>query len=165
MVRIPLVNAADEIIGYTTRVEMQASDLHRISGVWIVSPEGKILMAKRASVKRHSPNKWALAAAGTVEEGETYESNAQKELEEELGIRNIALRPGPKILSQSTEPRWCQFFIGTIPEQTKLTLEPSEVAEARWFTADELQKFFEQAPEEFTKNAHHWLPLLLQEQP
>ncbi len=165
MIRVPLVNTADEIVGYKTRDELLSSDLHRITAIWITSPTGKILMAKRSALKRKEPNKWALAASGTVEEHETYDSNSKKELEEELGISGVTLALGPKMLFTGLTPRWCQFYICTIPDSTPLHLQEEEVAETKWFSRDELQEFYRESPSEFTVNAAVWLPKLLSEYP
>ncbi|MFA6422790.1 MAG: NUDIX domain-containing protein, partial [Candidatus Buchananbacteria bacterium] len=86
MAKIIIVNENDEAIGHKERNELDFSDIYRVSGLWITNLKGEILLAQRAFTKNHDPGKWGPAAAGTVEEGEDYETNILKEAEEELGL-------------------------------------------------------------------------------
>ncbi len=84
--QIPIVNEQDEIIGYKDRKDRNLVDITRVSALWITNEDGEILLAQRGLNKTHSPGLWGPAVAGTVEEGETYESNIIKEAEEEIGL-------------------------------------------------------------------------------
>ena len=87
--KIPVVNQQDEIIGYKEKSLITTDDIYRVSALWITDTTGRILLAKRAFTKSRHPGLWGPAVAGTVEEGETYESNIIKEAEEEIGLKNI----------------------------------------------------------------------------
>ncbi len=163
MAKVILVDENDTIIGYEERAEITREKRHRITAAWILNEQGEILMAQRSLQKSTSPGKWGPAAAGTVEERESYEENIRKELTEELGITVNTLRLGPKTNLTGHNPRMCQWFIGTIPKNTQLTLEPTEVAQAKWFTRSELQKMFANEPTAFTTHSAIYLPLLLEE--
>ena len=91
--KIPIVDENDNIIGYKDREHKRSEDIFRITHVWIFNKKNQFLIAKRHHSKKVSPNKWSPAVAGTVEEGESYESNARKEAEEELGLKNLNLKP------------------------------------------------------------------------
>lgn len=80
--RIPIVNEQDEIIGYKDRKDRNTVDITRITGLWLWNEKGEVLLAQRALSKDINPGLWGPAVAGTVEEGETYESNIIKEAEE-----------------------------------------------------------------------------------
>ena len=80
-----IVNRNDEIIGAKSNAEIVSSDIYRVSQVWVVA-DGKVLIQQRKFDKRNDPGKWGPSVAGRVEEGETYLTNAQKELGEEVGI-------------------------------------------------------------------------------
>ena len=87
--RITIVNDQDEIIGYKKRGTLVQADIYRVAALWVTNSKGEILLAQRQLGKRHDPGKWGPAVAGTVDEGETYESNIIKETEEEIGLKDI----------------------------------------------------------------------------
>lgn len=84
--KIIVVDGRDEIIGYKVFKSMRKDDIYRASALWIANSQGEVLIAKRHRLKLHNPLKWGPAVSGTLEEGETYESNILKEAEEELGL-------------------------------------------------------------------------------
>ena len=114
MQKIIIVDDTDKIIGFKLRNEIDyLVDNYRWSGVWIANSNNQVLMAQRKLTRDKDPGMWGPAVAGTLEEGETYESNAYKEVEEEIGLKNIILELGPK--ERLTTPRksfgqW--FFVG-----------------------------------------------------
>ena len=55
------------------------------SGVFLVY-DNSFYLFKRSSYKKFGANKWALCAGG-VEEGESFEASAKRELYEETGIQ------------------------------------------------------------------------------
>ncbi len=57
----------------------------KVAGVMLVYSE-KILLFKRSPHKKFGANKWALCAGG-VEEGESFEASAKRELYEETGMQ------------------------------------------------------------------------------
>ena len=54
-------------------------------------PDLRVLIVERQTAfdKKYDPGKWGPSAAGTVEEGETYQSNIIKELQEEIGLETF----------------------------------------------------------------------------
>ncbi len=86
MYEVEIVNEKDEIIGKMLKVEAHKNGtLHRISVVYVENEQGQIVIQQRTDgYLDHS-------AAGHVEIGETYEEAAKRELEEELGIKDVAL--------------------------------------------------------------------------
>jgi 8-oxo-dGTP diphosphatase len=57
----------------------------RVAVVFLVDPEGRLLMQHRDQHARVSPNQWALPG-GKIEEGETPEEAARREVLEETGL-------------------------------------------------------------------------------
>ncbi len=150
--RIPIVNERDEIIGYKDRRDRNLVDITRVAALWITDREGNILLAQRSLTKDINPGLWGPAVAGTVEEGETYESNIIKEAEEEIGLKNIIPIIGPKLLRESTHKYFGQWFMLVIDRNTKITKQDSEVEELRWFSAGELNDLLKNKPEIFLKD-------------
>jgi isopentenyl-diphosphate delta-isomerase len=150
--KIPIVNEQDEIIGYKDREDRNPNDICRITGLWLTDPDGKILLAQRSFSKKLSPGLWGPAVAGTVEEGETYESNIIKEAEEEIGL--IGLKPviGPKIRRSTNHECFAQWFTVVVDHNYPFKKQDEEVEDVRWFTKDEILKLLEEKPEMFLIN-------------
>lgn len=164
MARIPIVDESDIETGFKNRSEIQLSDIYRVSALWITNSKGEVLMARRALTKTHDPGRWGPAVAGTVEEGETYETNIVKETLEELGVQVSIddLERGPKALSQGTHKHWGQWFLyKTDWPIEKFTIPADEVAEIKWFTPAELLREFDKDPKQFVKSCKQFLPLFV----
>lgn len=157
MARIPIVNEHDEIIGYKERDAVAQGDIYRVSALWITDEHGRILLAKRSHQKKNDPGKWGPAVAGTVEEGETYESNILKEAEEELGLKDVRPRFLEKFPVSKERHFFRSWYTLTIPSTTPLTLQEEEVAEIKWWGREELRQMIAEHPEEFVMSAPQWL--------
>ncbi|MBP7006869.1 MAG: NUDIX domain-containing protein [Candidatus Pacebacteria bacterium] len=150
--KIPVVNEQDEIIGHKDRSEKTLEDIIRITAIWITDRDGNILLAQRSFSKKDNPGKWGPAVAGTVEEGESYEENAYKELREELGLENFILNPLKKILyTSSTGRKYCYFFGLEIPQETKIEIQKDEVEQVKWLSKRELKEHLKNKPEDFVQ--------------
>src|SRR3989344_2570418 len=105
-----IVDEHDNPIGLKDREDITSEDIYRVSLLWITNSKGEILLARRAYTKSHDPGKWGPAVAGTVEEGETYESNIIKEAEEELGLTNLKLVSGARLRKRTNYNYFVQQF-------------------------------------------------------
>ena len=150
--KIPIVDENDNIIKNIDTKDRKPHDICRVTGLWITDPSGDILLAQRAFSKKHSPGSWGPAVAGTVEEGETYESNIIKEAEEELGLKNIKPIFGKKFLRHTSHRYFVQWFSLTIPKNTPIKIQENEVAQAKWFTRKEINDLMEKNSEIFLSN-------------
>lgn len=155
MTKIPVVNENDEIIGYTNREDRNPEDITRITSIWVTDENGKMLLQQRKFTKKINPGKWAPAVSGTLEEGETYESNAYKEMEEEIGVKGVPLTFVKKIYGiGGGGKRFLQIYEAIISKDQKLTAQEDEVEELKWFTKDELIKALEERPDDFVGSMH-----------
>lgn len=154
MSKIYIVNKKDEIIGVKDRDDFSANNIHRISALWITNSNNEILIAQRAFGKRLAPGKWSAAAAGTVEEGETYKSNIVKEAEEEIGLKNFKFSKGPKILVEEGSPRFCQFYSTKVDNAIdEFIIQKEEVLQIKWMPANELRKDLRKNPQLYAPSA------------
>jgi len=62
-------------------------DWHRAAHVWIVTPDGRLLLQRRSRRKENYPALWDVSAAGHLSAGETAVDAAIREVAEELGLR------------------------------------------------------------------------------
>lgn len=148
--KIPVVDENDNLIRFKEREDRNPDDIIRITSIWITDIDGNILLQQRKLTKKVNPGKWGPGASGTVEEGETYESNAYKELEEETGIKNVSLTQSKKFFGKTnTGQRFAQLFLCEISRNQKLIPEETEVEELKWFSKEELLNFYKEKPENF----------------
>lgn len=153
--KIPIVDENDNIIEYRERNDRDENVIYRVSSLWITNSREEILLARRGWNEVHDPGKWGPAVAGTVEEGETYESNIIKEAEEELGLKNIKPILGQKLRKKT---KWNyfsqQFSIILDRDVSEFKIAEDEIAEIKWFTPGELKKELKEHPDDFLKGIH-----------
>lgn len=137
-----IVDDQDNLIGAKPRNEIDfENDYYRISGIWLTNSKGQILIAQRLLTKDKDPGKWGPAAAGTLEVGETYESNAYKEAEEEIGLTGVEFTLGPKMKFITPRHSFCQWYTAVCDKsESEFTPQPTEVEQVKWIDEDE---FFE----------------------
>jgi isopentenyldiphosphate isomerase len=150
--RIPIVNEQDEIIGYKERSDLNSQDINRVSALWLSDNEGNTLLAQRSLKMKNSPGKWGPAVAGTVEKGETYESNIIKEAKEEIGLNNLKPILGPKIRRSTSHEYFVQWFTAIVENKYPFKKQYDEVEEIRWFSKQEILKLLNEKPEMFYDN-------------
>lgn len=155
--RIQYVDENDNPTGAGTREEAWANDyIMRHSHIFLRDENNKILLAKRSPEKKSSPNCWSSSAAGHVDEGESYDDAANRELFEELGIRTQLTSLG-KFRSQhpttnGTVDAFITVYAGTVPSNTTITVDPTEVSETKWHSEDEIRIMIADTPDIFTTN-------------
>jgi len=150
--RIPVVNEQDEIIGYKEKKDLTPEDINRDTGLWILDENNNMLLAQRSSNKKVHPNLWTVAVAGTVEEGETYESNIIKEAEEEIGLTGIKPTFMCTLFKKVKFKRMSGMFKVSVNHDYVFKVEPMEISEIRWFSKSELEKLIQTNKEMFTPN-------------
>lgn len=85
--RIQIVDEDDQPIGASTRQEAWANgSYYRLVQIVLRDEDGDFLLQKRSMEKPLYPGRWTNAASGHVDEGETYETSAPRELAEEIGV-------------------------------------------------------------------------------
>ncbi|MDX1527803.1 MAG: NUDIX hydrolase YfcD [Gammaproteobacteria bacterium] len=89
-----IVDDRNRVIGAAPREEMRRMRLpHRATFILVFDARDQLLVQKRTLTKDLYPGYFDLAAGGVVVEGESYDQSAQREAEEELGIRGTPLEP------------------------------------------------------------------------
>jgi len=151
--KIVLVNEHDEVIGSCLRSEKPHDAISRVSGLWIENSQGEVLLAQRAFTKKRSPGKWNIAVAGTVELGETYDTNILKESQEEIGytlsLDNVIATK--VFFNESSHKTFVKlFFIRDDIDIQNLVLEPGGVADVQWITRDEARRLVQENPEKYS---------------
>lgn len=146
---VTVVDDNDVPIGYMGLFEALAKGLRRRVAYCIVRNESNQMLIQRRSAEVLSPNLLDFAAAGHVNEGQTYFDAAKAELEEELGLQGPALT---EIVPPFPTPGFYNgVYIATVPDGTTPNLNPEEVAAVFWVSKDEIYEMIARHPQQFTE--------------
>lgn len=161
--KIIIVDENDSPVGEKYREEVDSQkDTYRCTGIWITNSEDEILIAQRKFTKKNDPLKWGPAVSGTVEIGETYESNAYKELKEEIGISDIKLTVGPKYHSITPNKYFGQWFFGKIDKPAnKINIQLEEVEQVKWIKKEDLMNDLKNNPDKYVPSFNNMVDLLI----
>ena len=128
---------------------LPAGQYHLVVHIWVVGPDGRLLIQRRAAHLRLMPGLWA-ATGGSAVAGEPSRVAARRELREELGIfaEADAFVELGRLRRRSS---FCDLWLlrqGV--DETTLTLQAEEVAEVKWVSWDELMAMAER------REFHHY---------
>jgi isopentenyldiphosphate isomerase len=149
---ITYVNELDEILGYGPKQKAIDEGLrHRISRVFIFDGSGNLIIQKRGP-NMSLPGKWDQSAAGHVDEGETYEQAAYRELQEELGLEGVPLSLIGNFYSEERDDglvkkRFNAVYVGRYSGDVTFG---DEVCEVRSVSLSDLVEEMMLSPERFT---------------
>lgn len=149
--QINIVDDENVLIGTKYRDEVDpVKDRYQCTGLWITNGHGQVLLAQRSLMKSTDPGKWGAAVTGTVDEGETFETNIYKEAEEEIGLTGITFRKGPLCRSDYPRKHFAQWFFVTLdrPIET-FVLQTEEVARLAWIDERQLILAIEESPDDY----------------
>lgn len=157
-----LVDETDEVIGEAQRHEIDfAQDIYRVTGVWVINSDNQALIAQRKFTKKKDPGLWGPSVAGTVEVGETYDDNARKEAEEEIGMQGFELTKLEKIRVRTPQNYFCQYYGVKVDWPVeKFVAQEDEVEQLRWVNIDDLKQDIQNNPEKYIKSMAQSLTVL-----
>lgn len=89
---VTIVDEHNNVVGAVPRREMRAQGLpHRSTYILVFNSQGELYVQKRTMTKDVFPGYYDPAAGGVVQAGESYDESAERELFEEMGIRDVPL--------------------------------------------------------------------------
>ncbi len=92
--KVAVVDKNNQVKGWAYRAQIRAQGLpHRATYILVFNSSKELFVQKRTMTKDVYPGYYDVATGGVVLFGESYEESAARELEEELGIREVALSP------------------------------------------------------------------------
>ena len=151
---IPLVNDADEIIGFDEKLAVhQKGLLHRAFSILVFNNKKEILVHQRAFSKYHSPGLWTNTCCGHPNEGESMEAAVHRRLFEEMGFDcnlkySFTFRYLAKFDNGLTENEIDHVYTGEYNED--FTVNPEEVADYKWLSKSKIINKIAENPESFT---------------
>ncbi|MEY3897823.1 MAG: ribosomal small subunit methyltransferase, partial [Verrucomicrobiota bacterium] len=145
-----VVDSDDQVTGTATRAEVHAQRLtHRAVHVFVFNKRGDLLLQKRSLLKDMCPGLWDSSVSGHLDSGESYETGAVRELEEEMGItaetapEEIArIRPG-------VETGWEHVRLYRTRHDGALRFPAAEVDAVMWFPLAEIAAWIAAHPADF----------------
>jgi isopentenyl-diphosphate delta-isomerase len=156
-----LVNERNRAIGRGEKLAVhEAGLLHRAFSVFLVAPDGRVLLQQRSRAKYHSGGLWANSCCGHPRPGETTLHAAERRLGEELGA-TTRLRFGfrthyhAEFANGLAENEIVYVFFGTLPAE--LRLNPCEVASTALRSLDELKADAAKRPKNYVFWLNHYL--------
>lgn len=159
---IHVVDESDQVIGSKERSDIDPNnDIYRVSALWLKNSKGEILLAQRKKTKKKDPGVWGPAAAGTVESSETYDTNILKEVEEEIGLKDIELTKGPKAKVSYPRNFFTQWYFATQDLLAdEIVVQEEEVEQVQWFDLKSIRQWHSEKPQDFVPYFGEVLSLL-----
>ena len=171
-----LVDEHDVAIGTAEKIDTHRKGLlHRAFSLFIYCADKKMfLLQKRSKEKYHSGGKWSNSCCSHPYKSETWFESLQRAVCDEL---NLSLYINKDISCKSSDsPVYLDktlFFAGSFIYSSKydelseheldyvfiyvvdsafneINTNPSEVSEIKWLTIDEIEKWIEQSPDDFS---------------
>ncbi|MFJ8861213.1 NUDIX hydrolase [Streptomyces sp. NPDC102451] len=108
---LDIVDENDEVVGQAPRGEATARGLrHRCVFIEARDPAGRLFVHRRTPTKLVFPSHYDMFVGGVVGAGESYDTAALREAEEELGVSGLP-RPAPlfKYLYESPRHSWWSY--------------------------------------------------------
>lgn len=156
MSNVVFVDENDNVIGAGTKEEyLRKGIVHRIARVFLFNSKGEILLQKRAATLRAYPGQWDQSVAGHVDEGESYDDAAIREMKEEVGVVTklhfVGKYYSEEIMGDILKKRFSALYTGVTDADP--VPDASEVSEIRWVSRDELRNWIARQEADFTPGA------------
>ena len=141
-------NPADEIVQIVDRDNLITGEcprsvmrmqmlIHRACFVLVFTGRNELFVQKRTMTKDLYPGHWDIAAGGVVLAGESYETSAERELLEELGVTGVSLEFRFDSYYEDPENRvWGRIF--TCTHDGPFHLQAEEIDFGRFMTVSEV---------------------------
>lgn len=115
---------------------LKNGEYHLVVHIWPISKDGALLIQRRSFKKKIMPGEWAVTGGSAIA-GEDSITAAKRELFEELGITaELELIKRIKKRNSFVDVYGCKVSVKT----HELTLQKSEVQDARWVSPETLKK-------------------------
>lgn len=144
-----IVDEHDRVIGQELRSVVHRKNLlHRAVSIFVLKPDGQLLLQLRSDSKDQYPGCYTSSASGHVDSGEDYESAAVRELREELSLG------GPidflEKFSGSPETAFEFTVLYQLVTDAEPVLDQKEIASAEFLPLNKIETMIAESPEKFT---------------
>ncbi len=151
--QVILVDREDRERGTMGKMEAHRSgELHRAFSVFVFTPDGKLILQRRAAYKYHSPGLWTNTCCSHPRMGETALEAAHRRLGEEMGfdtpLEEIFHFIYKEQVGELIEHELDHVFIGTFAGEP--VLNPAETDGWKAVSLEDLRRDVAQHPENYT---------------
>jgi isopentenyldiphosphate isomerase len=146
------------VVGTTTRAAVRAGNLpHAATGVLLRDDAGRVFVHRRTTTKDVYPGCHDCLAGGVLAAGEDPAAGAARELAEELGVRDVALRPVLRRWYRDDDTHYLAHVYEARWDGRPLVLQPSEVDAGEWMTVRQLESALADPSWPFVPDTRHLL--------
>ena len=141
-----VVDEKDEVVGEATRRQVHSNPnlIHRVVHIWIINDGGEILIQQRSMKKDKAPGQWDISCGGHVRKEHNPELTAERELEEELGIKADCKLIKKYIQGHSDQTEMVYLYYAN--HNGPFTFNDGEVEQVKFFSKDDALKFIKTDP-------------------
>ncbi len=142
---VDLIDEDENIIKSIPKEESRTKNLlRRGADALIFNSEGKLLIHKRAAVKKAYANRWALRIGGWVISGETPDEAIVREIEEEIGAKNTKPKFLFKYRYKSKHLNNDISYLYKLIHNGPVVPLEEEISEYKWVDVKELDKVMQE---------------------
>lgn len=111
---------------------------HLVVNICIFNSDNQMLIQRRQPWKKGWPNLWNVSAGGSATAGDTSQTAAERETEEEIGYHMDFSKERPYFTINGTKSFCDYYLIEADLDIDTLTPQYEEVAELKWASKDEI---------------------------
>jgi isopentenyldiphosphate isomerase len=132
---VDLVDELDRVVGVAPRSRIRAEHLlHRVASILVFRPDGSLLVHRRTDTKDVFPGAFDCFVGGVVGADESYEEARDRELAEEMGVRDVATIELFRHRYDGAERSWTAVFATTwdgpvVPQEDEVAWHAWEAVE------------------------------------
>ena len=144
-----IVDENDQVTHQLMRSEVHRRKLlHRAVHVFLFRSDGTLLIHKRSDTKEEFPSVWTSSCSGHVSAGEDYDTTAERELQEELGVESAVERLQKFPACAETSNEFTVLYQCT--SDATVTPDSGEISAVKWMQINDIQEWMEQSSEDFS---------------
>lgn len=144
-----VVDESDNVVEVRTRSDVHRLKLlHRAVHIFVFRSDQKMLIHLRTDTKEEFPSVWTSSASGHVSASEDYSTSAERELQEELGIKSPLKRVLRVDACADTSNEFTELFV--TQSDAPIQVDPEEIADVEWATVEDIQRRVTSTPDKFS---------------
>ncbi len=144
-----VVDETDRATGTASRHEVHTRKLrHRAVHVFVFNREGELFLQKRSRWKDAHPSKWDSSASGHLNAGGDYDTTAEREIEEELGVVSRVEFVAKIAASENTGQEFVHLYRAS--HEGPFVLARSEIECGSFFPVPLIAMWIEARPQDFS---------------
>ncbi|GMN09157.1 hypothetical protein MTsPCn9_03870 [Croceitalea sp. MTPC9] len=149
-----LIDILDDSGNFTGKTALKSEAhkkglFHPTVHVWCYSKSRKILLQQRGAQKKTYPLKWDVSVAGHIGAGESIETGAFREVQEEIGVtiepseleKIIVFKKDKKHPNGVWDREFTSVFIYRLDDEISLSKQDSEVEALKWLAIEEFKQW------------------------